>query len=392
MPELQQTELRHPASAADRDQTWEIMRRAFNAKRERREQWDKGSPDHLLWGLYDGGELLASAKVMGWGQFFGGRSVPLAAVAGVGVAPQQRGRGHASRLFEQLLPAARAEGFALSGLMPATTSLYRKAGYEVAARWRQSKLPTRALHGLPRATHVPVRVGTVEDIPEIVAVERRLGAEVHGWLDVSDEWWAWFAETGFDDGFQYLADGGSTWYRYGEDPSWGYSIEVLGMVAESVDVLCALWHAVGSSSTMGRTLTITSPMEDALNLLLPEQELSTSMQIEYMLRILDLPAAVEARGYPTGVRASAVVTARDPIIGDNDGTWTISVEDGKGRAERGGSGGVELPINALASLYSGWATPALLRSTGLLAGGTADDGAALASMFAGPRPVVQQFF
>jgi predicted acetyltransferase len=387
-------ELRQAASEAERDQTWEIVRRAFNAPRERRQRWDDGSPFELLWGLYEGSELLATAKVMDWHQTFGGRAVPMAAVSGVGVGVEQRGRGYASELFRCLLPSMRERGFPVSGLMPASTSLYRKVGYEVAARWSQLTLPTRALHALPRVVHVPVRIASADDIPAISAHERRSGLAVNGWLHPGDDWWAWFGRNDYDSGFGYVAlDGddviGDIWYRHGEDPKWGYSIEVLGLTADSPEVLCALWHAVGSSSTMAHTLTVTSPMERELLLLLPEQELETKSEIGYMLRVCDLPAAVEARGYPTGLSVSVDVEVHDPIVGENDGRWHLSVEDGKGRAERGGRGDVVLGINAFASLYSGWATPELLRATGLLTG---DDVSGLAAMFAGASPVANHFF
>jgi Sterol carrier protein domain len=43
-------------------------------------------------------------------------------------------------------------------------------------------------------------------------------------------------------------------------------------------------------------------------------------------------------------------------------------------------------VGALASLYSGWSSSALLARAGLLAGGSAADRAALDAAFAGPAP------
>lgn len=387
-------ELRQAVTESDRDQTWEIVRRAFNAPKERRDRWNDGSPNNLLWGLYGDADLLATAKVMEWTQAFGGRLVPMAAISGVGVGPEQRGRGYASQLFQALLPTIRERGLPLSGLMPASTGLYRKVGYEMAAQFSQLKLPTRALHGLPRVVHVPVRVATADDLPAIAALERRVGVATNGWLDPSDEWWAWWGRHGFDEGFCYVAtDGeeiiGDVMYRHGDDPKWGYSIDVLGVVATDRDVLCALWQAVGSSSTMAHSMKITAPMERELLLLLPEQELETVSELRYMLRVCDVPAAVEARGYPAGLTVSVDVDVHDPVIAENDGRWHLTVEAGKGRAERGGNGGVTMSINAFASLYSGWATPELLRASGLLEGG---DVSALGAMFSGATPVANQFF
>lgn len=387
-------ELRQPATASDRDQTFEILRRAFNAPRERRESWDARTPDDALWGLYDGGELLATARVIEWGQFFGGRSVPMAGISGVGVGPHARGRGFATELFRRLLPALRDRGFPISGLHPATTSLYRGVGYEVAASWGEVTLPTRALRSLSRAPHVDVRIATVDDLDAIEACERRVAAQYDGWIDISHAWWDSF-RTQFDDFFVYIVDDarGYVIYRQQDDPSWGYRISVEAVIADELDVLLALWHTVASSSSMAPNMTLRNvgPTHPLL-LLLPEQDLQPSQELRYMLRMLDVEVAMSARGYGAGVTISADVEIDDPLMGDDCGRWRLSVDGGKGVAERGGDGSVRLSSGAFASLWSGWATPSMLRATGLASGGSARDLEALAAMFAGPTPSVQIFF
>jgi predicted acetyltransferase len=341
--------------------------------------------------------LLASAKVHDWTQWWGGRTLRLAAVSGVGVDPTSRGRGVASRLFGQLLPALREEGYPLSGLMPASTSLYRKLGYEVAAPWSQHAMPTRALHGLARAPGIRVRAATADDVPAIAVHEERAGASINGWLNPGEVWWSSFARHEYDSGFGYVAvddDGaivGDMWFRQKDHPQWGYTVEVVGFAADTRDVLVALWHTIASSSTMSPQVIVTAPMDDALHLLLPEQDFDTVKELRYMLRILDVPGAIGGRGYAAGLTASVDVEVRDAQVPANDGRWRVSVDGGKGVAEPGGDGRFVLSVGALSSLYSGWATPALLRSTGLLTGSGDDD--VLAALFAGGgRPVANQFF
>ena len=64
------------------------------------------------------------AHVYPFGQFFGGRSVRAGGVAGVAVAPEARGRGHAQRVMRASIADQRVRGEANSILDPATTSLY----------------------------------------------------------------------------------------------------------------------------------------------------------------------------------------------------------------------------------------------------------------------------
>lgn len=390
-------ELRHPASGGDRDQTFEILGRAFDTKPDERPRWDALNPDDVLWGLYDGGDLVATAKVHDWGQWLGGRVVPLAAIAGVAVAPQHRGRGHASALFRRLLPGLRGRGFAMTGLMPATTALYRGVGYEVAAVWSERSVATRALRDLPRATHVTVRAATVDDIDAMKSCARRMAPEREGWLDMSDQWWAAFT-TVFDDGYAYVAiDGtdvlGYVWYRHERDPAWGFGISTEGVFADDFDVYCALWQTLASSSSMVRKLRVRNlPPENPLLLLLPEQDLEPGLELRYMARLLDVERAIAARGFAPGLDVTVDVTVDDPIIDENAGRWRLSVHGGAGRATRGGDGDVRLDIGALSSLFTGWAPPNTLRLAGRLSGGSPDDLAALKAMFGGTTPSTQFFF
>jgi len=64
----------------------------------------------------------------------------------------------------------------------------------------------------------------------------------------------------------------------------------------------------------------------------------------------------------------------------------LRVEGGEGKLTPGGTGDVHLSVNALASLYTGWATAPVLAAAGLLHHAGPRDIAALDAAFAGPRP------
>src|SRR5207253_2552448 len=106
---------------------------------------------------------------------------------------------------------------------------------------------------------------------------------------------------------------------------------------------------------------------------------------EWMLRIVNVPAALEARGYPVGVEAELHVQVRDPLLPQNQGRFILSVGDGRGRVQSGGKGTLKLDIKGLGGLYSGHLTPYDLRVMGLLEG--PDQALAGATtVFMGPRP------
>ena len=111
-----------------------------------------------------------------------------------------------------------------------------------------------------------------------------------------------------------------------------------------------------------------------------------------MLRLVDLPGAVRARGYRTGVRMEVDLEVDDPRCAWNQGRWRLTVEGGEGRAEPGGGGDVRLGIGALSCLFAGYATAGTLRAAGLLRGGSAAADASLDAAFAGPTPWTLDFY
>ncbi len=50
----------------------------------------------------------------------------------------------------------------------------------------------------------------------------------------------------------------------------------------------------------------------------------------WMLRVIDAPAAIEARGFPAGVSVSVPLLVSDDTRPANSGRWRLTVSDGKG--------------------------------------------------------------
>jgi len=92
-----------------------------------------------------GGAIDATVITIPMGQYFGGKSVPMAGVAGVATSAEARGTGAAVTLMTRVLREKRAEGFAVSTLYPATLGLYRKLGYERAGAHYTTKVPLASI-------------------------------------------------------------------------------------------------------------------------------------------------------------------------------------------------------------------------------------------------------
>ena len=110
-----------------------------------------------------------------------------------------------------------------------------------------------------------------------------------------------------------------------------------------------------------------------------------------MLRVTDVPAALEARGYPLGVKEELHLEVHDALIRENDGPWLVKVSGGRARATRGGLGRLRLDVKALAPLYTGFFTPPELARLGWL---EADEEPLVraARVFAGREPWLTDWF
>jgi len=115
------------------------------------------------------------------GQHFGGKSVSMLGIAGVGVAPEARGRGSARWMMSLAMQEAQADGFALSTLFASTQGLYRQVGYEQAGYRCQIKLLPHRIDVRAREPHV--RPLTPEDEPAIQACYKAFAGEFAGMLD-----------------------------------------------------------------------------------------------------------------------------------------------------------------------------------------------------------------
>ena len=97
------------------------------------------------------------------------------------------------------------------------------------------------------------------------------------------------------------------------------------------------------------------------------------------------------RGYPAGLNAELHLDIRDDILPSNEGRLVLEIAGGRGEVRPGGEGRIRLDVRDLAALYSGFMSPAELRTLGTLDAPDAD--LALAgAVFASPRPWMADMF
>ena len=112
-----------------------------------------------------------------------------------------------------------------------------------------------------------------------------------------------------------------------------------------------------------------------------------------MLRVLDLPAAVEPRHFAPMLNGHVDLRVEGDGFGDLDGGWRITLGAGTARCERvSDAAGPVLTVRGLSLLYAGVGSLANLRLAGLASGGDPDRDADLDAVFAGPAFHIRDYF
>jgi predicted acetyltransferase len=110
----------------------------------------------------------------------------------------------------------------------------------------------------------------------------------------------------------------------------------------------------------------------------------------WMLRITDVAAALEQRGY-SGASGELHLDATDSLIAANSGRFVLKVSDGQANVEQGGRGDLKCGVRGLAPLYTGLFRPSVLAQLGWITG-TPDSLAAAAKLFGGSEPWMGEYF
>ena len=381
------------AAPDDLDAVLDVRTRAFGAAGEAfREPWYETQRQMIAARralvISDGDRVLAYARALPMRQWWGGRTLPMAGIAGVVVAPEQRGRGLGSVLMRAVLDRSVELGDAVSVLYPATVPVYRRLGWEVAGAQHRVSLDTGLLRRLG-GPEVAVRPATTDDVDAIVAIARSVhersrssGPLVHD-VDETREY------LGDADVFSYLADDGFVMYGW-----QGSDLRVHELTAGSEKTARALWSVVGSGSSVARSVHAYVAPRDPLHVLLGEGVRPGVEQTRWMLRVLDLPAAVRGRGFPPAVSGQAGFVVDDPQALRNTGAWTLRLTDGAGEVVAGGDGeagdALRLTANGLALLFAGLPT-ATIRVAGLATGGRPEADAVLDAAFAADPYLLDYF-
>ncbi len=338
----------------------------------------------------------ACLGVVPMGQFFGGRSIPIEGIVGVAVRSDCLRRGVASELMRRALRAAHARGAAASSLFASNAALYRRVGYECAGTRHLAELPPLMVQIREHALRV--RRATSDDLPAVQALYRGLAASHDGHLDRGPYIWPRLCGVRHgvpahgllvddDDGLA-----GYVYYRKHAIPgNERQRVELTDACARTPATWRQLWTVLGDLGTMVDHFEIPTAPHDPLYLHHPDPRFRVRLHENWLLRVTDVVAMLEGRGYGPCVAGRVDLHLDDDVIPEQAGAWRLEVEGGRGRLERGGTGSLRLDARGLAAWCTGFASLHTIVQLGH-AEGTHEVLDLAGSIMAGPAPWMREMF
>ena len=260
----------------------------------------------------------------------GATVVPAAGVTAVGVLPTHRRRGILTAMMDRLLDDVRRRGEPVAVLLASEALIYGRFGYGPAVATAGIEVETR--HGaFSRPVAAPGRLtllGPGEAAGLLPDVFDRARRTQPGEVSRPEVWWrsnlhdpehrreGYSAR--FDVVYESPAGVAEGYVTYRAKSDWaaglaGTELAVQELVATSPEVRLALWRYVLDVDLVRRVTAWDTPLDDPLRWALadPRRLRTTRLGDWLWVRLVDLPAALEARRYP--VAGGLVLDVTDPF-------------------------------------------------------------------------------
>ena len=311
-----------------------------------------------------------------------GLVIPMGGVTAVGVHPTHRRRGLLRQMMAEMLADSRARREPVAGLIASESVIYGRFGFGLATELATYAIDSREARMLDGAPQLDMQLLEREEaakiLPDLFDRQRRVRA---GEPSRGPVVWEDYVADGPDrrhggrPAFVAACDDGYIVYRSIQDEPTNWRRdrviveELRGLTPE---VEAGLWQFVFDIDLTDQVTALRRPVDDPLKWRLadPRQLRLQMVDDRLHLRVLDVPAAFEARGYRQDGRLVLDVLPPPVDGGPGDtvpGRWVLEAgPDGAScRAARAGEDAdLRLDVTALGSLYMGGFPASLLAAAG----------------------------
>ncbi len=352
-----------------------------------------------LRGVFAGDTLAAQLEILPLRVQAGAGDVPVAGIAGIASAPQLRRRGHVALLLRHLADELRAGGVPLAILYPFKPSFYRRYGWAIFFERRKYSGPPERFASFRAAPGAWQQAGDaqIEEFDRIYrgALRGRFGPIVR-----NADWWRnlvlnlhgqprqsyiWRDERG--QGRSYLI------YHLRNDDG-GRCMEFRELVALDPTARAQLFHFIAGHQDHVQHVRFRAPADAPVNLLFPDP-LECSVEPDFMLRLLDVPAALEAYPFAPEAKGRLTLAVNDDWIAENDAVFALEFATGRCQVTRlppGAPADLRCEVGTLAQIYSRYLRPRTAAAFGVLEAHRREALNLAEQAFAGLAPFSSDFF
>jgi predicted acetyltransferase len=337
-------------------------------------------PEWTLCAFVDG-RMATTYSVLPLTMLANGRPVALGAVSAVGTLPEYRRRGLLRRITLQSFADMRSRGQSVAALWASQAAIYQRYGYALASAQLAYRIEARDVgfaDGDGGSASMVREFGDAGfDTVKRIYIE--FVAARTGYLHRAKPLWlnnalsttqgpVHIAVASRDTGpvgyvIYQLRDGASGHFTRNQE------IIVRDLAWLDADAYRSLWSWLGRHDLVGQIGWARAPIDDpAAELFVEPRLLHAELRDGIWLRVVDVAAALAARGYAAH-GALTLEVAADELAPWNGGRYHLDAgADGAAVRSTTATADLRLTIKALASLYSGYRSARQLRNWGLLDG------------------------
>jgi len=336
----------------------------------------------LDWSLaaFVDGRMAAGLRVLPFAMRINGGAVAMGGVTAVACLPEHRRRGHVGALLRRSLADMRERGQVLCGLYTPHYPLYRRYGWEVASTAvRYSFAPKDVQVARPPREERCRRV-TVDEWPALHALYEEYTRGRNGPLVRVEVWWreaVFRARREPQDAALWEGIGGeglgyvvyrTRRFEVPDRPFPQSVLRVRELIALDSDAYAGLLSYLLRHDLHERIEWYASPEEPLLSVLTDPWRVRMEAWPALMLRLVDVPRALEARPCLEQAQGRRLVLAvHDRTAPWNEGVWRLEAGDGRLFVQAASEQpDLTLDVRTLAALYNGYLAPAEAARAGLL--------------------------
>lgn len=361
---------------ADRERAVALDIFSFNVPRASIEPWLDSQRLANFRGLFVDGRLAAQLELRPLHVSTGYGDVAAAGFGSVAVAPEYRGRGYAPQLLQQACLEMRERGLPLAFLYPAQVSFYRRYGWAIVVERKVYSGPPATFNEFPRIAGGWQPCGA-EAIPELQEVYRGALRGRFGPFVRDEHWWrehvlGEFGQSEAAHAFIWRDEQGRARtylvFRFSAGSRQERRLICRETVALDPPARSQIFHFMAGLANQCSEVLFRAPADAPVNLLMPDP-LRCEVEPHLMLRIVDVPAALNGLQVPASATGTYVLAINDAWLAPQQAVYRVECDSEQLRVTAlpaDSPADLSCAASVLAQMYSRYLRPRTAAAFGLL--------------------------